>query len=284
MASVLVTGARGFIGRALCASAGLAPYRVIALSRADGDLADSATLKGVVPTSRVVHLAGRVSVPESWSNPADFHRANLLSTLNVLEYCCEHDAALVFISAYLYGIPERLPVSETSPPRPNNPYALSKHLAEQACEFYARHRGVSVTVLRPFNIFGPAQRPDFLIPHILRQVAAGDRVVVDDLAPRRDYLFVDDLVEAIVRSLDAKWEHEVINVGSGRSHSVGELIAAIQDVAQTRLPVVCADKPRHNEIPDVYADIARAEARLGWRPRIGLRDGLERLIALEAEL
>lgn len=275
---VLVTGAPGFIGRALCAALKGRGYQLTELSRRDGDIADPGTLAHINPVEHVFHLAGRTFVPDSWEDPLGFHRTNALGTGNVLEYCRRNAARLTFVSAYLYGLPDRYPVWEQCVPRPNNPYALSKYLGEQLCEFYAAYHGVHVTVLRPFNLFGPGQKNHFLIPHIVDQVKSGGTIHVKDLEPRRDYLYIDDLVDALARTLGGPSGYNVLNIGSGSSLSVRELIAVIQSVAGTDLPVVSTGEVRRNEIDDVYADIAKARGLLGWEPAVTFRQGVERMM------
>ena len=279
MPSILVTGATGFIGRALCDGLLRQGHAVEQWSSRQGDIADPATLRSVPPVSHVFHLAGRTFVPDSWLDPASFHRVNVLGTANILEFCRKHRARLTFVSGYLYGVPDRLPVSEASVPKPNNPYALSKHLAEQMCGFYAEHCGVDTTTIRPFNVFGPGQNTQFLIPQIIKQVREGREVHVKDLAPKRDYVYVADLVDALISTLNRPAGHHVFNIGSGASISVGDVISAIQAVAGTELPIASDNQVRPNEIPDVYADIAKAQGVLGWRPRHTLAQGLERLLS-----
>jgi nucleoside-diphosphate-sugar epimerase len=276
-----VTGASGFIGRALCQSLRLQGYEVVELTGADGDIAEPATLSHIKPVQHVFHLAGRTFVPESWTDPSGFYRVNVLGTANVLNFCRKHGARLTFISAYVYGVPERLPVSEKCVPRPNNPYALSKHLAEQVCAFYADQHGMDVTVVRPFNIFGPGQKAHFLIPRIISQVRERKTIRVKDLAPRRDYIYIDDLVDALTKTLSGPGGYDVFNIGSGISLSVRELIAAIQSVAGTGLSVVSEDEVRSNEINDVYADTSKAQELLGWTPNLTFHQGVEKMILKE---
>jgi GDP-4-dehydro-6-deoxy-D-mannose reductase len=282
--TVLVTGGTGFIGAAVTAALRGCGRDVIALDRADGDITEPQTLerhqgKGI---ASVIHCAGRTFVPDSWSDPAGFMATNAVGTLRVLEFCRNEGARLVHLSAYIYGQPEKLPIAEDAPVRANNPYALSKHIAEEACRFHAAHLGVPVTILRPFNIYGPGQPGQFLIPTILAQLH-GTVIEMLDLEPRRDYVALADLVEAILRA-EAIREGgcRVFNIGSGRSVSVAEIIAAAQAVAGTRLRVTSRDQKRPNEIADVMADISAAQAQLGWAPRVSLPEGLKECWRVQA--
>ncbi len=280
--TVLVTGATGFIGRALLARLRAEGRDVLAIGSAQGDIGDPATLRalGRNQVGHVVHLAGRTYVPESWGDPRGFLETNVRGTLNVLEFCRDAGASLTFLSAYLYGVPGRLPIAEDAPRRPNNPYALSKHLAEEACRFYADHYKLAVTVLRPFNVYGPGQADRFLVPTVLRQVLRAQEIEVLDLKPRRDWLYVEDLVDAMSAACHAPSGYNVYNLGSGASHSVAELIRIVQDVAKTRLPVRSKATVRDNEIDDTVADIGRARAGLKWAPRTTLEEGVR--LCLEA--
>lgn len=282
MASILVTGASGFIGQALCRSLHQRDHEIIALSSREGHIADPRVFRRIEEARHVFHLAGRTFVPDSWNDPLEFLNVNVLGTTNVLEFCRAQGTSLTFVSAYLYGVPERLPIAEACVPRPNNPYALSKYLAEQVCEFYAIHYGMDITVVRPFNIFGPGQKSHFLIPQIISQVEKHQTIRVKDLAPRRDYIYIDDIVDALIKTMDAPGGYKVFNVGSGVSLSVRELIAVIQTVAGTELPVVSEERVRYNEIDDVYADISKARALLGWDPNITFQQGIERMLIKES--
>lgn len=276
---VLVTGATGFIGRALVRRLEAEGRRVIGLGTADGDIADARTLArfGGAPPSHVFHLAGRTFVPESWTDPAAFYRTNVLGTLNVLELCRRSNASLTLASAYVYGKPDRLPVAETAEPRPNNPYCHSKAVAESVCHYYAEAFGVRAAVARIFNVYGPGQDERFLIPAVLRQVRSEPQIRVKDLKPRRDYVHLDDVVEALVRIELRCPAWAVFNVASGTSHSVGDIIALAQKAAGMAKLVVEEREERPNEIQDVVGDISKAATNLRWRPRVSFEDGIRNL-------
>lgn len=275
---VLVTGATGFIGRALVKSLRDAGLEVVALGSADGDVRNRETFARYSGSgiAGVIHLAGRSFVPESWTDPAAFMDVNFMGTARVLEFCRLENASLVFLSAYVYGIPDRLPINEEAPVRPNNPYAQSKQLAEQVCRFYAEQLHVPVTVLRTFNVYGPGQGESFLIPSIMRQLCNGEVVEVLDLEPRRDWVFVTDVVSAIMAARGRVAGYNIYNIGSGVSHSVAEVIRIAQKVAGSTIPVRSAATRRLNEIHDVVADIAKARRELGWSPVHDLDSGLRK--------
>ena len=285
MSKILITGASGFIGRALNKKLSALGGELILLSSAHGDITKAATLEpyAKVDISHMFHLAGRTFVPDSWDSPAAFYTVNVLGTTNVLEFCKSRGTAITFVSAYVYGHQRNLPIPESCKPSPSNPYALSKHLAEEICEFYARAHDLAITTLRPFNAYGKEQEQKFLVPTIIRQALTEERIVVEDLLPKRDYVFLDDLVDALVATRAPPKGHRVYNVGSGLSHSVKDVINVVQNVANTNKEVISKNQVRENELMDVVADITKAKNELGWQPKYSLRAGIENLIQFERE-
>jgi nucleoside-diphosphate-sugar epimerase len=276
---ILVTGAGGFVGRCLVRALRENGADVLAPGRDALDVA-----LGVFPDQRVdqvVHLAARTFVPESWVEPAGFYRVNGQGTVNVLDFCRRVGARLVHVSAYCYGQPSMLPISESAPLRPNNPYALSKAAAEGACRFFSEYYGAAVTILRPFNLYGPGQPPQFLIPRIVEQAlnAALAEIVVEDDAPRRDYVFIEDFVAAICAVCATPTPGPVYNVGSGESHSVAEVAGLIRQVTGVDKPIVSRGNRRPSEILDVVADITAIRREVGWSPSVGLLQGLKNVVA-----
>jgi nucleoside-diphosphate-sugar epimerase len=277
---ILVTGATGFLGRHLVAALESQGCAVHMHSSADGDIADCALPMDSV--SHVFHLAGESYVPESWQNPQAFYRTNVMGTVNVLEHCRRNQAALTLISSYVYGEPQRLPIAEDHPLAASNPYAHTKILAEHTARFYEQRFGVALTIVRPFNIYGPGQRPSFLIPSIVHQVLDPSAAVVHvtDLRPKRDYVYVADAVTLLLATL-RPGVRGTYNLGSGRSVSVAEVAELANHAAGVRKQVVSADQPRPGEILDVVADTSRASAELGWRPSTPLAEGIAAVVAAE---
>lgn len=277
---ILVTGATGFLGRHLVAALQSQGCSVRQHSSADGDIARCALpLENV---GRVFHLAAKSYVPDSWKNPQAFYETNVMGTVNVLEHCRQNPAALTLISSYVYGQPLRLPISEDHPLAAANPYAHTKILAEETARFYEERFGVALVIVRPFNIYGPGQTGPFLIPSIVRQALdpSVKEIRVQDLRPRRDYVYVADAVELLLATLRPGVKG-VFNLGSGYSASVGEVAELVNQAAGAHKPVVSAGEQRPGEIMDVVADTSRAAVELGWRPRTSLADGIAALIAAE---
>lgn len=279
MTRILVSGSTGFVGSALIRRlAKRESTHIVAINSANGDIADSQTWMSLPTTDVVVHLAAKTFVPDSWEQPAAFMRTNFTGTLHALEYCRSHNARLIFMSSYLYGNPAHLPIDEQAPVAAPNPYALSKKLAEDLCRFYAETFDVNVSIFRVFNIYGPNQGDKFLVPTIVNSVRQRSTVRVKDLAPKRDFLYVDDLIEALICAIDAPQRFEIFNIASGTSHSVSDVIDIAQRLAGHQVPVHSEEIRRPNEIMETLGDISKAKRLLKWSPRWTLEDGVAELL------
>lgn len=274
MTSVLITGARGFIASHLAPRLSMLGYDVIPMGREYGDLGQPETWCSVPAVDVVVQLAAMTSVAQSWAAPADTLERNSAITVNALEYCRLNRARTIFLSTFVYGDCGTEPIAEDRKPSPSNPYALSKIMGEEACRFYAEYYAVPAVILRPFNVYGYGQANSFLIPALIEQIEAGGPIRVKDLEPRRDYIHVTDVVEAITAAITHPISFGVYNVGTGVSHSVADVIALLQKTWKSSLPVETDAQRRPGEIMDTRADIRRAAQDLGWTPRVDLAGGL----------
>jgi len=276
--SVLVTGASGFIGTHLVKALRAAGHVVFTHSTREGHIANcSLNFESV---GHVFHLAARTFVPDSWSAPLGFYEVNLLGTVNVLEFCRTSGASLTLMSSYVYGRPARLPIPEDEPLQAFNPYSHTKILAEETCRYYQRQFGVPVTIIRPFNIYGPGQDCRFLIPTILTQAIDPNTaaIVVADLRPRRDYIFIGDLIDLLM-STAFRREGGTFNAGSGSSRGVDEVIAVVNQILPVPKAVRSEGRLRPDEVFDAAADISRARREFAWEPRVTFRDGIRGTLA-----
>ncbi len=306
---VLVTGADGFIGshlterlvaegaevRAFClynsrGSAGWLdetdPATRAALDVRLGDIRDSRFVAAATDGVEVVfHLAALIAIPYSYAAPQSFIDTNVSGTLHALE-AARAAGVRRFIqtsTSEVYGTPESLPIRETHPLAAQSPYAASKVAADQLAMAFAKSFELPVVVLRPFNTYGPRQSDRAVLPTMLRQLLDGrTEVRLGRLDPRRDLTFVADTVDGFIRAAStAGIDGEVIQLGTGRSESIGELFAlacrllgvdarAVEDPARLR--------PDASEVLALQADPSRARERLGWVPGTSLEDGLRATI------
>ena len=270
---------------AACEAAG---DEVVAVSRSAGvDLLDAVAVRSAIAAAQpdvVYHLAAHAHVGESWRDPARTLRDNVAMTLNVLEACREEapEATVVAVaSGEVYGPPERLPVDETAPLRPQNPYAVSKASADLLAGFYADAHGVRVIRARAFNHAGPGQAPVYAIASFAQQFAAavdaGEnpvRIVTGNPDTRRDYTDVRDVVRAY-RLLAERAEPGVYNICSGRTASSRELVAMLAEAAGVAVEhVIDPAKLRPHEVMELRGSFEALRAATGWEPEIPLAQTL----------
>lgn len=280
MKTILVTGSAGFMGRALTQRLAEAGNRVIEFDLEQGDLSKPGALAILAheKPDHVYHLAGKTFVPDSWNDPSAFYQVNVMGTVNVLELCRQTGARLTYVSSYLYGEPDYLPIDENHPLKSYNPYSHTKLLADSACRFYADNYKITVTILRPFNAYGPGQPGQFLISEIIGKTLnpAVPVIEVMDLRPKRDYVYIDDIVRALMLTMHAPVG--IFNIGSGISISVEEIIKQTMKIAGINKEYRGKGNFRPNEILDLYADIRNARAELGWQPVVSFEAGLKNCI------
>ncbi|MFA9373716.1 MAG: NAD-dependent epimerase/dehydratase family protein [Poseidonibacter sp.] len=280
MKTILVTGANGFIGRALTKKLTDKKYNVMELNSSDGDISVIDLIKkySTIHIDYIFHLASRTFVPDSWDDPISFYKTSVIGTNNILELCRNKNIALTFVSAYLYGAPVKLPISEDDPIQPNNHYANSKYMAENLCKFYSEQHDLKVTIARPFNIYGKEQKENFLIPYIIDQVLNSSVIKVKDLQPKRDYVYLDDFINGLLNTIESKEKFSVYNFGSGIELSVKEVINIVQKIENTNKKIYSEEIERKNEIMNVVADISKAKENLNWVPNYTFEEGILEII------
>lgn len=278
---ILITGYSGFIGSYLQKRLESSAHELILADITNGvDICDWKQVAVFDDVDIIVHLANLSFVPASYENPKRFYETNYLSTLNMLELCRLRNARMIFFSSYIYGHPEYQPIDEQHPVQAFNPYAQTKVICESLCQGYSRDFKVPITIFRPFNIYGVGQNPDFLIPSIIQQARTGKITVKDD-RPKRDYIHVSDIVEAIVAAIETKQTTDDLrtyNLGTGISFSVKEIVDLVRDLFNTEIDYLCTNEFRPNDVMDTVADISKIKNELHWSPAVSIREGLQKML------
>lgn len=278
---VLVTGHEGFVGRNLIQELNTDNVDIITLTDSDGkkiDVRDWQKIQKIEKPDIIYHLAALTYIPSAYKNPRKTYEVNVLGTLNLLELArISNVQKFIYTSSYVYGVPKYLPIDELHPLNPNNPYSRSKIQAEMLIKSYYHDFGIKSIILRPFNIYGEGQRDDFLIPTIVNQLRKR-KIKLKDPNPRRDFVHVFDVINALIKAGTCEYDFETFNVGYGKSFSVKEIVNMIIGIYGESVEVNFGEGRRRNEINDTIANIAKIQNKLQWEPTIGLQTGLYNLI------
>ncbi len=305
MSRVLVTGGAGFIGshlaerlldrgdgvvvldnfdafydpaikrRNVAAAAGHPAYELV-----EGDIRDDAALERLFAAQRfdaVVHLAARAGVRPSIAEPALYTSVNLDGTTRLLEACRRHGVTrFVFgSSSSVYGNNKKVPFSEDDPvDHPISPYAATKKAGEVLCHAHHHLFGIRVACLRFFTVYGPRQRPEMAIHKFARLLAEGAEIdQYGDGSSARDYTYVADIIDGILRALDRCAGYHVWNLGGSRTITLRELIEKI--AAGLGVPLrVRVLEAQPGDVDRTWADVSRVRRELQWSPRVDLDEGL----------
>lgn len=277
---IAVTGANGFIGKNLVSTLKSKGFDVLEISRSKGiDLKNWNEVKDLAPCDHIIHLAARTFVPDSFDNPREFYLDNHSLTVHALELARKWKARFTYMSSYLYGPPQYIPVDEKHSVNPHNPYAQTKHLSEELCQAYARDFGIDVLSFRLFNIYGPGQIGSFLIPEVIEKLQANPSIQLKDPRPKRDYVYVKDVVAAILAGLEAEFSgFEALNLGTGSSTSVEDLLQHFVELMEGDIQVSYSHEYRKGEVLDSVADLTRLKQVLNFSPQTSLKEGLRETI------
>ena len=247
-----------------------------------GDVRDRDSVGAAVAGSEAVfHLAALIAIPYSYDAPQSYVETNVLGTLNVLRAAQESDANLVVhtSTSEVYGSARRVPIDEEHPLQAQSPYAASKIGADKVAESFHLSFGLPVVTLRPFNTYGPRQSSRAVIPTVITQLLAGERVALGNLEPTRDFTFVADTVEAFVKAAECpEAVGRVLNSGSGKEISIGALVELIERVLGSSAPVERDERrvrPPGSEVERLCADATALRSLTGWEPAVTLEAGVE---------
>ena len=310
MKRVLVTGAAGFIGSHLTDALLARGDEVLGLDEfndyydpavkrgnlagalaqpgfalVEADICDEAALRAAFERFRpevVVHLAARAGVRPSLQDPNLYHRVNVVGGQHILDACRDFGPShLVFASSSsVYGGSTAVPFTEEDPVmRPISPYAATKRMNELQAHVYSHLYGLHVTMLRFFTVYGPRQRPDMAIHKFTRNLLRGEPIpVFGDGSTRRDYTYIDDIVQGLLGCVDTPLRYEILNLGESRTTTLAELVEMVARHAGR--PAVIDRRPvQPGDVEITYADISRARRLVGYAPRFEMDEGIRRFVA-----
>ena len=255
-------------------------YRLV-----EGDIRDEALVDRLFADGRfdgVVHLAARAGVRPSLKEPILYEDVNCIGTLRLLE-AARHHGPRVFLfgsSSSVYGINTKVPFAESDEVNlPISPYATTKRTGELLCFNYHHLYDMRIACLRFFTVYGPAQRPEMAIHKFTDLLARGQAVpLYGDGGSRRDYTFVDDIVDGLVATLDLAPGFEILNLGGAETTALKDLVhwIAAELAVEPRIEYL-PDQP--GDVPITYADVSKAARLLGYSPKVPIREGLRRFVA-----
>lgn len=304
---LLVTGAEGFIGSHLTEELVRRGYNVRAfilynsfnswgwldhappdirahLEVFAGDIRDPHGVKQALKgCDAVLHLAALIAIPYSYHSPDTYVETNIKGTLNVLQAARDLGVARIVhtSTSEVYGTARFVPITEEHPLQAQSPYSATKIAADQLALSFFRSFGSPVTVIRPFNTYGPRQSNRAVIPTIITQIASGaERLQLGALQPTRDFNFVTDTVRGFIAALEhGETAGEVINLGSNFEISIGETAALIALIMKREIEITTDAqrlRPSLSEVNRLRADNSKAKRLLGWEPQYAGKDGLKK--------
>lgn len=254
-------------------------YRLVEGDIRDTELVDSLFADGGFDS--VIHLAARAGVRPSLRQPILYEEVNCIGTLRLLEAARRHGPqTFVFgSSSSVYGINRKVPFAEDDRvDLPISPYATTKRAGELLCFNYHHLYDLKVSCLRFFTVYGPAQRPEMAI-HKFTDLLARDEPIplYGDGGSRRDYTYIDDIVDGIEAALDLAPDFEIFNLGGAETTALADLVRWLaEELAVTPRIEYLPDQP--GDVPITYADVSKAARMLGYSPKVSIREGLERFV------
>ncbi len=311
---ILVTGSDGFIGSHLTEMLVEAGYDVRAFvyynsfnnwgwldhssekirNRLDvfaGDIRDPHGVRTAMQGCDVVlHLASLIAIPYSYHSPDTYVDTNVKGTLNVVQAARDLGVSRVVCTSTseVYGTAKFVPITEDHPLQPQSPYSASKIGADSiALSFYSSFE-TPISILRPFNTYGPRQSCRAVIPTIIGQIASGKRnIKLGALYPTRDFSFVRDTASGFIKAMNCdELVGETVNIGSNYEISIGDLASLIADVMGVEITIEAEDqrmRPKKSEVERLLADTSKAQKIMGWNPKYGGEDGLRCGLEIVAE-
>lgn len=249
----------------------------------NGDIASDKKLKKVFENKIdvVVHLAAKSGIRTSVEKPENYYENNVLGLLNVLKSAQKYNVGkfIYASSSSVYGERNKVPFNEgDSADKPISAYAASKVAGEQLCYVFHSLYKMPIVCLRFFTVYGPRQRPDLVIRKFLELIVNGKKITVyGDGSSKRDYVYIDDIIDGIQGAFKLKRDFEIINLGNSRPIRLSTLIKLIEKNTGKKAKIIKAPY-QPADVSVTYADITKAKKLLNWKPKVGINEGLSKMV------
>ena len=305
--TILVTGADGFIGSHLVEMLVKEGAKVKALSLynsfnywgwledvaclsdievLNGDIRDPHYCKMITQDVDIVfHLAALIAIPYSYGAPASYVETNITGTLNIIQASLENSVQRVIhtSTSEVYGTAQYVPIDELHPLQPQSPYSASKIGADSMALSYYNSFELPVTVVRPFNTYGPRQSARAVIPTIITQIANGAKEIkLGDVSPTRDFNYVEDTCRGFILLAESeKTVGEIINIGSNFEISVKDTLALIKEIMQSDVEFLLDEqrvRPKNSEVQRLWCDNTKIKKLTGFEPKYSIKEGLTKTV------
>jgi UDP-glucose 4-epimerase len=287
--NILITGSKGFVGENICKSYLNNKYNLITDNQNDKSQKDITKIEYFEnfgdKIDAIIHLAAKTSINDSLSDPYETYYINIIGTLNVLEFAKRKNVSnFIFLSTYVYGEPQYLPIDENHPINPHSPYNKSKIIAESLCEDYSKIFGINVVILRPFYLYGYNRKNNTLIRSILDQINTNEIIKLSSDKTSRDFLYISDFIELLNSILNTfPSGYNIYNVGSGTSYTITEISRKIANLLNKKIRICYNGSIRKQDINEMVADITKTSKEFDWKPKIDIDQGLTLTIGKSKE-
>lgn len=281
--NILVTGGKGFIGGHLVKRLKKERAKVVVVDRKSGVDINSKKLENIFKENKfncVVHLAAEVGVRDSFKRFEEYMYTNAVGTYMLLKQVKKYGVKqFVFASSSsVYGKRKgRKGFKETDKLSPISPYAYTKQVAEQVCQVSLKKTGVKLTVLRFFTVYGPNNRQDMAVFKFIDAIAQGRQIEIYGHNTKRDFTYVDDIVEAIVKVIKKPLKNEVINLGNCQPITILKLVKTIEKYLGKKAKIKKMPLPQ-GDVPVTFANISKAKRLLGWHPETDIETGIKDVV------
>ena len=304
---ILITGADGFIGSHLTELLVQQGYKVKALAQYNsfnnwgwlediacldsvevvcGDIRDPFFCEEITKGIDIIfHLAALIAIPYSYKAPASYVDTNVMGTLNICQAALKNKVSRIIhtSTSEVYGTAQYIPIDEKHPKQPQSPYSASKIAADAMAMSFYNSFDLPLTIVRPFNTYGPRQSARAVIPTVIIQIAKGEKFIqLGDITPTRDFNFIKDTCNGFLSVVENnKTIGEEINIGSGYEISIKNVCETIKKLLNSDIEIVCDEnrfRPKNSEVLRLWCDNTKLKNLTGFIPKISLEQGLKETV------